>query len=144
MSRVFDAPRDLVFKIYTDPKLIPQWWGPEKYLTVVEKMDFRAGGEWRFVQTDSTDGSVFAFRGVFKEIKEPEYITWTFEFEPMPGHISTETVYFEEVEEGKTKITTVSSYKTIEDLEGMAQSGMEEGANEGWDRFEKILEKAKN
>jgi uncharacterized protein YndB with AHSA1/START domain len=70
MTRVFDAPRELVFKAYTDPSLIPQWWGPRGFTTTVDQMDVRPGGVWRFVQR-GPDGSEYAFNGVYREIAPP-------------------------------------------------------------------------
>jgi uncharacterized protein YndB with AHSA1/START domain len=138
MSRIFDAPRQLVWKVYTDPQLVPQWWGPRYLTTTVEKMDVSVGGAWRYIQRDP-QGNEFAFRGVYKEITPPERLTYTFELEPMAGHISTETILFEDLPGGKTRITASSIFTTLEDLEGMLQSGMEGGAVEMWDRLEELL-----
>jgi uncharacterized protein YndB with AHSA1/START domain len=138
MSRVFDAPRELVWKIYTDPVLTPDWWGPRYLTTVVEKMDVKVGGVWRFIQKDAK-GNEYAFNGVYKEVKAPERLTYTFEFEPVAGHISTDTIVFEELPDGKTKVTARTTFDTLEDLEGMLQSGMEEGSVETWDRLEELL-----
>lgn len=142
MERVFDAPRELLWKAHTDPTLIPQWWGPKNTETVVEKMEVREGGEWRYLHKgpdEKGQPAEYAFYGVYKEIKEPESITWTFNFEPIgPGHEITETVYFEDLGDGKTKLRTVSHYLSLEDLEGMIQSGMEDGATETWDRLEEL------
>ena len=140
MSRVFDAPRELVWKVCTDPELLPQWWGPRYLTTIVDKMDLRVGGVWRYIQKDA-EGNEYAFNGVYKEIKAPERLTYTFEFEPMAGHISTETITFEELPDGKTKLVARTSFDTLEDLEGMLQSGMEGGAVETWDRLEALLAK---
>jgi len=142
MSRVFDAPRELVWKVYTDPNLIPRWWGPRYLTTVVDKMEMRAGGIWRYIQTD-TQGNEFAFNGVYKEVLAPERLAYTFEFEPMAGHITTDTLTFEELPDGKTKITASTTFDTLEDLEGMLQSGMEAGAVETWDRLEELLVEAR-
>ena len=90
MSRTFDAPRALLFKIYTDPELIPQFWGPSKYTTIVDRLEVSVGGIWRFIQRDGK-GKEFAFNGVFKEIDSPKRLVYTFEFEGMPGHIILET-----------------------------------------------------
>ncbi len=140
MERVFDAPRELVWKAHTDATLIPKWWGPRKYETIVETMEVKPGGKWRYLNKDDK-GETFAFYGEFKELKEPESITWTFNFEPIgPGHEITETVTFEEIEDGKTRIKTVSHYNTIEDFEGMLNSGMEAGATETWDRLGELLQ----
>lgn len=138
-SRVFNAPRDLVWKVYTDPLLIPKWWGPRYLTTTVDKMEVKVGGIWRYIQKDA-DGNVYAFNGVYKELVAPERLTYTFEFELMAGHISTETVTFVVLPEGKTQINTRTIFNTLEDLEGMLQSGMEDGAVETWDRLEELLE----
>jgi uncharacterized protein YndB with AHSA1/START domain len=137
MSRVFDAPRDLVFRACTDPALIPQWWGPRRMTTLVDQMDVRPGGAWRFVQTDA-DGSVYAFRGEYREVVPPERMVQTFEWEGMPGHISVETMTLEELD-GKTRMTTHAVYATAEDAQGVVQSGMEEGARETWERLAELL-----
>jgi len=140
MSRVFDAPRDLVWKVCTVPELVPRWWGPGYLTTIVDKMDVSVGGAWRYIQRDS-DGNEYAFRGIYKEVVPPERLTYTFEFEPMAGHISTETLIFDELPDGKTRITTYTTYTTLDDLEGMLKSGMESGAVETWDRLEQLLAK---
>jgi uncharacterized protein YndB with AHSA1/START domain len=84
MTRVFNAPRELVWKALTGPEAIPQWWGPRYLTTVVDKMDVRVGGAWRYVQHDP-DGNEHAFNGVYKELTPPERIVYTFEYEPMAG-----------------------------------------------------------
>lgn len=138
MSRIFDAPRELVWKVCTDPEMIPKWWGPRQYTTVVDVMDLKVGGKWRYVQTDA-EGNEHAFNGVFTEITPPERLAYTFEYKPMAGHVSTDTITFEEQPDGKTKLIARTTFNTIEDLEGMLQSGMEGGAVETWDRLEELL-----
>lgn len=140
MTRTFDAPRALVYKVMTDPKLVPQWWGPAKHETIVDKMDFKPGGVWRYVQRDP-DGQEFAFRGEYREVVPNERIVQTFEFEPMPGHIIVETITFEDVD-GRTKMTSVSKSNSREEIEGMIASGMESGAIETWDRLEALVAKS--
>src|SRR5579871_5754866 len=90
LTRDFDAPRDLVFKVWTDPAHIPQWWGPKYLTTVVDKMDLKTGGMWRFIQHDP-QGNEFGFHGVYHAIVSPERIVNTFEFEGVPGHVVLET-----------------------------------------------------
>lgn len=142
MERVFDAPRELVWKAFTDPNSIPRWWGPGSLTTAVEKMDVRPGGVWRYVQRDP-DGNEYAFNGVYKEIDPPGFLSYTFNFEGIPGdHELIETVRFEEIEKGKTKVTSTAAYANVEDLDGMVNAGMEAGAIESWDRLAEILEKA--
>ena len=139
MTRVFDAPRELVFKAHTDPKLIPQWWGPRRFTTTVERMDAKLGGIWRFVQQDA-NGNEYAFHGVYHEVASPERLVQTFEFEGMPGHVLLETATFEEFE-GKTKLTSRSVFQSVEDRDGMLQTDMEEGAAESWNRLAELLAK---
>lgn len=139
MSRDFDAPRELVWKVCTDPELIPRWWGPRYLTTVVEKMDLRLGGVWRYIQKDA-QGNEYAFNGVYTEITPPERLSYTFEFEPMTGHISTDTITLEALPDGRTRLISRTTFDTLEDLEGMLQSGMEGGAVETWDRLEELLE----
>jgi uncharacterized protein YndB with AHSA1/START domain len=135
--RVLDAPRALVFKAYTDPALIPQWWGPRKYTTVVDKMDLRPGGVWRYVQRDA-EGNEFAFNGVYREVVPPERLVSTFEFEGVPGHIVVDTLTLEE-RDGKTILTAHSRFENAEDLKGMVDSGMESGWNESLERLQEVL-----
>lgn len=138
MTREFNAPRALIFKALTDPALVPQWWGPAYLNTTVDQMDVRMGGIWRYVQTDN-EGNEYAFRGVYHEINAPERLVYTFEWEGMPGHIILETISLEE-KDGKTVLTDANVFQSVMDRDGMLQSGMEEGASEGWNRLEAILE----
>jgi uncharacterized protein YndB with AHSA1/START domain len=137
IERVFDAPRDRVFAVYTDPQLIPEWWGPRDTTTVVDEMDVRPGGSWRFVMR-SADGSESGFRGVYREVTPPERIVQTFEWEGMPGHICVETATFEDLGD-RTKVTTVSLFHTTEERDGMLGSGMEGGLNETYARLDELL-----
>lgn len=142
MTRIFNAPRELVWKVWTDPALIPQWWGPKKYPTVVEKMDVRVGGAWRYISRGE-NGEEFAFRGEYKEIVPVERIACTFEFEPMAGHISLDTATFEELPDGRTLMTSTALFSSQEDRDGMMQSGMEDGATETYDRFDELVQSMK-
>jgi uncharacterized protein YndB with AHSA1/START domain len=139
ITRIFDAPRDLVFRANTDRNLIPQWWGPKRFTTTIDKMDVKPGGQWRFVQRDAA-GNVYAFHGVYHEVHSPDRIVDTFEFEGMPGHVSLETCTLEEIG-GKTKMIGRSVYQTVEDRDSMLKSGMEEGVLETMDRLAELLTK---
>jgi uncharacterized protein YndB with AHSA1/START domain len=136
LTRTFDAPRALVFKTMTDPALIPKWWGPHGSTTIVDKMDMRPGGEWRFVHKAANGDT--AFRGVYREIVPPERLVYTFEWEGLPGHVSTETVTFVE-EGGKTTVINRALFDSVEDRDGMLRSGMEKGAAETMDRLAELL-----
>jgi len=137
-SRIMDAPPELVFKAYTDPELIPRWWGPRRYATTVNKMDLRPGGVWRFVHR-AADGGEYAFNGVYREIVPPKRLVYTFNYEGAPGHEAVETVTFEEAEGGKTRMTDHLLFETREERDGMLNSGMEEGAAETIDRLAELL-----
>ena len=136
-ERVFDAPRDRVFAAYTDPELIPQWWGPRGTTTIVDQMDVRPGGAWRFVGRDP-DGGETAFRGTYREVTPPERIVQTFEWEGMPGHVAVETATFEDLG-GRTRVTAHSLFHTPEERDGMLDSGMERGLTETHDRLAELL-----
>ena len=137
-SRIMDAPPELVFKAYTDPELIPRWWGPRRYATTVDRMDVRPGGVWRFVHR-AADGGEYAFNGVYREIVPPKRLVYTFNYEGAPGHEAVETVTFEEAEGGKTRMTDHLLFETREERDGMLNSGMEEGAAETIDRLAELL-----
>ena len=141
MTRIFDAPRDLVFEAHSSAEHIKNWWGPRKYEVVSAEYDFRPGGKWRIVHR-GPEGNEEGFHGEFKEVVVPERIVWTFEYEGMPGHVSTETLAFEE-HDGKTTITITSVYDSVEDRDGMLNSGMESGAAETFDRLDEYLETLK-
>jgi uncharacterized protein YndB with AHSA1/START domain len=137
MTRIFDAPRERVFQAYTNPRLIPQWWGPARYTTTVDKMEVRPGGAWRYIHRGA-DGSEYGFKGVYGEVVPPERLVTTFEFEGMPGHVSVDTAVFEDLG-GKTRLTATSVFQNAEDRGGMLSSGAEEGAIETWERLAKLL-----
>jgi uncharacterized protein YndB with AHSA1/START domain len=136
-ERVFEALRDRVFAAFTDPELIPEWWGPRDTTTVVDEMDVRPGGSWRFVLRNS-DGTETAFRGTYREVTPPERIVQTFEWEGMPGHVSVETATFEDLGD-RTKVTSTSLFHTPEERDGMLASGMESGMNETYARLDELL-----
>lgn len=138
LTREFDAPRELVFKAMTDPRLIERWWGPRNYRTVVDHLDARPGGTWRF-RNIAADGGEHAFRGEFKEITPPERVVWTFEYEPLPGHISVETMTLTE-QDGRTLLTVIDRFSSKEDRDGMVNSGMESGARESYERLDEVLD----
>ena len=140
ITREFDAPRELVFKAVTDPKLIAQWWGPRYLSTEVDRMDVRPGGQWRFINRDA-EGNAYAFHGVYHEVLAPERIIDTFEFEGLPetGHVTLETMRLEALPGGRTRLSTQSVFQSVADRDGMLQSGMEAGINDTYDRLAELL-----
>jgi uncharacterized protein YndB with AHSA1/START domain len=138
MTRVFMAPRELVFRAHVDPALIPQWWGPRGNTASVEKLDARPGGAWRFVvRRDDGSGEV-AFFGEFREVVPPERFTWTFGFDGLQGPPGLETYVFEE-HDGQTTLTSTGYFSSAEERDAVLASGMEAGANESADRLEELL-----
>jgi uncharacterized protein YndB with AHSA1/START domain len=142
--REFDAPRELVFRAVMDPKLISQWWGPRYLSTVVDKMDPRSGGQWRFINRDS-EGHEYAFHGVYHEVLVPERVIDTFEFEGIPetGHASLETMTLEELPGERTRLTVHSVFQSVVDRDATLASGMEEGVKDTYNRLEDLLGRIK-
>jgi uncharacterized protein YndB with AHSA1/START domain len=140
VERLFDAPPERVFAAYTDPELIPQWWGPHGTTTTVEELDARKGGRWQF-RSQGSDGSEIVFRGYFREVEAPTRISQTFEWDGMPGYVSVETVTFEPVGEQTLAVST-SIFHSGEERDGMIGSGMEKGMNETFERLDTLLARA--
>lgn len=142
--REFDASRELVFKAFTDPQLYVQWIGPRGMKTDLGRFEQRDGGSWRYIQTDE-QGNKFAFHGVNHEIKAPERIIGTFEYEGLPesGHVILQTAKFEELPGDRTKLISQSVFQSVEDRDGMLASGMEMGVNESYERLDDVLKNLK-
>ena len=142
ITREFDAPRELVFKAYTDPKLYVQWLGPRGFTMTLEKFEPKSGGSWRYIQKDK-DGNEFAFHGVIHEVLAPERIIDTFEFEGLPevGHVILQTAKFEALPGERTKVMAQAVFQSVADRDGMIASGMESGVNEGFERLDELLAK---
>jgi uncharacterized protein YndB with AHSA1/START domain len=138
LTRVFDAPRERLVEAFTNQTLIPFWWGPANLTTIVDKLDARSGGVWRFVQRDA-EGNEYAFHGVYHEVS-PKRIVQTFEWEGMPGHVTLDIATFEELG-GTTKLFEKSIAESVEDAEGMLASGMLEGWRETVDRLAELVER---
>jgi uncharacterized protein YndB with AHSA1/START domain len=138
ISREFDAPRALLYRVHIDPELLVQWLGPRRLTTHVERWDVRDGGTWRYISRDG-DGTEYGFHGVFHGTPSPEGgIVETFEFEGTPGHVSLVTFSFEE-RGGKTLVRMNAVFQSVEDRDAMLESGMEGGVNEGYERLDELL-----
>jgi uncharacterized protein YndB with AHSA1/START domain len=136
IERIFNAPRDRVWKALTDPTLVAQWWGRGNKL-VVEQFEVKRGGHWRFVEHSS--GGEHGFEGRFAEVTPPERVVQTFEWDGMPGHVALETMTLEDLGDGRTKLVTISLFLTTQDRDGMLQSGMESGMNESYAALDRVL-----
>jgi uncharacterized protein YndB with AHSA1/START domain len=135
---ILDAPRELVFKAYTDPQLFARWWGPRRYENKIEKFDSRPGGEWHVVQRGA-DGSEHGFRGVNHDVVAPERICATFEYLGFPGHVMLQTATFEPLG-NKTKLVAHLVFESVMDRDGMVASGMRDGSDESMERLAELLE----
>ena len=145
ITREFDAPRELVFKAFTDQNLYTKWLGPRELTMTLEKFEPRSGGSWRYIHRDK-DGNEYAFHGVNHEVLQPSRIIDTFEFEGLPekGHVALETAKFEELPGNRTRLISQSVFQSVADRDGMLQSGMEHGVNDSYNRLDELLEKLKN
>ena len=140
IERVFEAPRDLVWQVMTDPTRITNWWGPHGYTTTVEAMDVRVGGQWRFIN-HTTGGEDVPFRGEYLEVVPPSKLVQTFIFDvpPYNDRSAVETLTLEDLGDRRTRVTVRGRYPSIEDLEGAIAQGMVKGAVETWDRLATLI-----
>jgi uncharacterized protein YndB with AHSA1/START domain len=136
IERVFDAPRERVWRAWTDPRLVAQWWGRGNQL-VVERLEVVRGGHWRFVE-HASDG-VHGFEGRFREVTPPKQLVQTFEWDGMPGHVAVNTAAFEDLGGGRTRVVTLSQFHTTEERDGMLHSGMQQGLEQSYVALDKLL-----
>ena len=136
IERIFNASRDRVWKAMTDPELVAEWWGRGNKL-VIEKLEVKRGGHWRFVE-HSAEG-VHGFEGRFREVTPPERVVQTFEWDGMPGYVIVNTMTLEDLGDDRTRMVTTSLFHTTEERDGMLQSGMEEGMNLSYEALDRVL-----
>lgn len=143
ITRTLNAPRSLVWKMFSDPYHLAQWWGPRGYTNRVERLDFRTGGSWLHVMI-GPDGRELPTENVILEVKEPERIVYRnapadpklFGENPPPAF--TKTLTLEEAG-GKTILTLVCSFDTAEQREAVVRRGFVLGTNESFDKLEDYL-----
>ncbi|MGD0051238.1 MAG: SRPBCC family protein [Vulcanimicrobiaceae bacterium] len=138
VERIFDASRERVWQAYTDPALVAQWWGRGNRLDIV-RMEVERGGHWRYVE--HTPSGAQGFEGRYSEVKPPERLVQTFEWDGMPGHVLVSTTTFEDLGDGRTRLVSVSLFHTTEDRDGMLKSGMEHGLNQSYAALDALLAK---
>jgi len=136
IERIFNASRDRVWKAMTDPELVAEWWGRGNKL-VIEKLEVKRGGHWRFVE-HSAEG-VHGFEGRFREVTPPERVVQTFEWDGMPGYVIVNTMTLQDLGDGRTKMVTTSLFHTTEERDGFLQSGMEGGMNQSYEALDRVL-----
>lgn len=136
IERIFDASRERVWRAYTDPALVAQWWGRGNKLTI-EQMEVKRGGRWRFVE-ESPDG-VHGFEGRYREVTPFGRIVSTFEWDGMPGHVSVTTTIFEDICGTRTRVIVTSLFHTSEERDGMMGAGMKEGLEQSYLALDRVL-----
>jgi uncharacterized protein YndB with AHSA1/START domain len=139
LTRLFDAPRDLVWEAMTKPEHVRRWWGclDERYSVPVCEIDLRVGGRWRFVGR-GPDGDFPAFFGEYLEIDRPGRLVYTEIFEPFPDAASVVTQRLDE-EQGKTRLTVTARYDSRQTRDIVLGTGMEKGAAVSYDRLEDVV-----
>ena len=137
IEREFDAPVAAVFRAHAEPDLIKQWLGLNGYEMDIEHFDFTSGGGYRYVQRNA-EGQEFAFNGVFHVVRENDFAIQTFEFEGFPDVVSIESLTFEDLGNGRTRLRAHAVYPTLEARDGMIASNMEVGVTEGYERLDKV------
>ncbi|HEV7489813.1 MAG TPA: SRPBCC family protein [Rhodanobacteraceae bacterium] len=138
MTRVFDAPRQLVFDALTKPELLKRWFGPHGWTLVECDIDLRVGGAWRFL-SHGPDGRVMGMHGVYREIAPPGKLQYTESFDEFASAGAALVTATLDEREGKTILTTLVLSPSREVRDGVLRSGMEHGAAETYDRLAELL-----
>ena len=135
--REFDAPAHKVFRAHTDPALYAQWNGPRGTTMHVDHHDCRTGGSYRYLITRK--GFEAAFHGSFHEVRPSELIVQTFTYEGMPDGVALEKLAFEDLGDGRTRLTAQSLVDSFADRDAFVASGMESGVREGYEKLDELL-----
>jgi len=137
ITREFDASPEKVFRAHTDPELFSQWNGPNGMEMQVERHDCHTGGGYRYGM--SRDGEEYWFHGSFHEVRPAELIVQTFTWEGQPDGVALEKLHFEDLGDGRTRLTGTSLVDSFEDRDAFVASGMEVGIREGYERLDELL-----
>ena len=137
IEREFDAPVVAVFRAHAEPDLIKQWLGPNGYEMDIERYDFTSGGGYRYLHRNP-EGQEFAFNGVFHVVRENDFAIQTFEFDGFPDVVSIESLTFQDLGNGRTRLRAHAVYPSLEARDGMVASNMEVGVTEGYERLDKV------
>jgi uncharacterized protein YndB with AHSA1/START domain len=137
ITREFAAPRELVFRAYTEPELLAQWLGPRRLTVTVDHLDVRHGGTWRWTHRDR-DGNAHAFRGVYHGTPSPAGIVQTYEYEGAHSHVFLNAITFEE-HHGKSLLRQNSVFQSVEDRDKYVKDGMDEGIHDSMERLDELL-----
>jgi len=135
--RSFSAPRERVWRAWTNPELLAQWLGPRALTMTACEMDLRPGGAWRFVHA-APDGTEHGFHGEFTEVDPPRRLARTFVYDPWPEDSMEEWFELQEVD-GGTLLVGASRHASIESRDKHVESGMETGMTESMERLDEVL-----
>ncbi|WP_433461562.1 SRPBCC family protein [Spirillospora sp. CA-128828] len=135
-SRDFTATPEQLFRAHTDPALFARWVGPDVTTTRIEHWDAHTGGSWRYVSVH--DGTEYGFHGSFHEVR-PDRIVQTFTFDGEPDGVALETLWFEELGSGRTRLRTQALVDSFEGRDAILRSGMEVGVEEGYAKLERMI-----
>ncbi len=137
ITRDFTATAQQLYRAHTDPDLFARWCGPNSGSIRIEHWDARTGGSWRYVHA-ADDGNEYGFRGTFHEVR-PDRIVQTFTFEGQPDGVALETMTFEDLGDGRTRLHAQSLVDSFEERDMWLRSGMETGVNEGYAKLDALL-----
>lgn len=143
LSRVYDAPRELVFEMFKNPEHLAKWWGPTTWPATIKSFDFQPGGVWHYYMT-GPDGTQAWGKGTFEEIDEPNNFSYMDAFSDEEGNTNAElpqgkvTVNFEE-NDSKTTLTMITEYQSADEVKKLVEMGMVEGVKDTWDQLERLL-----
>lgn len=138
LEREFTASPELLFRAHSEPDLIVQWLGPKRYRMEIDEYDCRDGGRYRYVHRDDA-GNAWGFHGVFHGRQSADGMVQTFEFEGAPGHVSLDSVRFEDLGDGRSRLVGRSVYQSVEARDAMVEGGMETGVQEGYERLDDLI-----
>jgi uncharacterized protein YndB with AHSA1/START domain len=136
LTRDFAATPAQLIRAHTDPELFVQWVGPDSITSTIDYWDARTGGSWRYVS--ERDGERHAFHGSFHEVG-PSRIVQTFTYEGAPESVALETLWFEELGDGRTRLHASSLVDSFAGRDAWLRSGMEVGVNEGYAKLDGLL-----
>ena len=136
ITRDFSATPEQLFRAHIDPELFARWIGPKDLRTRIEHWDAKTGGSWRFVQ--ERDGTEYAFHGCFHDVR-PDRIVQTFTYDAEPDGVALETLWFEDLHDGRTRLHSQSLCDSFEARDGWLASGMDVGVNEGYAKLDAMV-----
>ncbi len=135
IERIFDASRDRVWRSFTEPVLVAQWWARGHDMDI-DRMEVRHGGHWRYIE--HAPGGEQGFEGRFREVTPPQRLVRTFEWDGMPGHVMVQTDTFEDLGE-RTRVVTACLFHTALERDCVLDSGMEEGMDRSYGALDELL-----